>query len=110
VPVAKQLKIASIQDRLSQIKMCMVQGGLPPLQWPDHTRRFLRAESTVRRTSRTYAPSVKAPFMPSLAIALDAFLRRRTGSVIDPKLETASAAVLLSYVFGWRASTTNVLR
>jgi hypothetical protein len=47
--------------------------------------------------------------MPSLAIALDAFLRQWTGLAINPKLKTAFAAVLLSYVFGWRTSTTNVL-
>lgn len=65
----------------------MVQGGLPPSQWPDHTRRFLRAESTIRRTSGAHAPAVKAPFMPSLAIALDAFLRQRTGSVLIQSLK-----------------------
>jgi hypothetical protein len=86
-----------------------VQGCLPLLQWPDHTRRFLKRNLRSEGLLEHVRTIIKAPCMPSLAIALDAFWRQRTGLVIDPKLETASTAVLLSYVFGWSTSTTNVL-
>lgn len=88
----------------------MVQGCLPELHWPRLTRYFLKAETTVRRAVGTDTPSVKAPFMPRIAIALDAWLLASgTISPRDLQLEHATAAILLSFVFGWRASTTAAL-
>lgn len=88
----------------------MVQACLPELHWPKLTRSFLKAETTFRRSAGLEAPAVKAPFMPHIAIALDSWLESRTGSRRTLSLECASAAILLSYVFGWRASTTGALR
>jgi hypothetical protein len=62
----------------------MVQGCLPELLWPRLTRQFLKAETTVRRAIGAEAPTVKAPFMPKIAIALDSWLQEsRTRSAED---------------------------
>jgi hypothetical protein len=48
--------------------------------------------------------------MPRIAVALDSWLQEsRTRSSVDQKLEQAVAAILISFVFGWRASTTSAL-
>jgi hypothetical protein len=88
----------------------MVQGTLPELCWPRFTQQFLKAETTVRRKEGSKPSTVKAPFMPRVAMALDAWLlASRTTFSRDLKLEHATAAILLSYVFGWRASTVAAL-
>lgn len=52
----RQLKIATVEDQLSHIRTCFAQAGLPALIWPEMTRRFLRAETTIRRASGKEAP------------------------------------------------------
>ena len=49
--------------------------------------------------------------MPRIAIALDSWLlESRTESRGDVQLEHATAALLLAYVFGWRASTVAAVK
>ncbi len=57
----------------------MVQASLPTLLWPQATKSFLKAETTVRRAVGVEAPAVKPPFMPRLAIALDTWLQGSVG-------------------------------
>lgn len=101
-----QLTTATIFDKLSAIKSSFAQAGLPPIQWPPQALRAVTTERTARRVTGTEVLAVKPPFMPRVAVHLDKWLRHAlpasTGAV-------AAVAVLLSFYFGWRASTVSAL-
>ena len=56
-------KVATIRDKLSQIRVCFSQAGLD-LTWPQRAYKFLEFEAAARKKRGVEKQYVKPPFMP----------------------------------------------
>lgn len=104
------LKISTITNKLSAVKVCLERIGIDFGEWPATTLHILKNELAQRQKLGTEVKYFKLPILPRVIMDLETFLHSTEFTERRVYQVYASVAVYLSYYFAWRDSTLSSLR